>query len=82
MPVIRNDAPNKHRNKESHRTFPFNVCVARSVSKREIETSPDAQAALLKEWERLRQAGCWDETSVREWSEVADMAGRANPRRM
>jgi hypothetical protein len=27
--------------------------------------------ALQKEWDRLRAAGCWDETKVREWSDVA-----------
>ena len=51
--------------------LPWNACVARSVGKREIETNPKAQAALKKEWDRLRAIKCWDESVVREWTDVA-----------
>ena len=31
---------------------------------------------MIKEWDALRKAGCWDETRVREWADVADDARR------
>ena len=51
--------------------FPFNALVARPVSKAEIRNNPKADAALMKEWDALRKANCWDESKVREWSDVA-----------
>ena len=51
--------------------FPFNAAVARPVSKAEIRSNPKAEAALQKEWANLRKAGCWDESVVREWQDVA-----------
>jgi hypothetical protein len=45
--------PPKHRQK--YNTMPWNRCVARPVFKDEIRRSPGAQAALRKEWDRLRQ---------------------------
>jgi len=51
--------------------------VARPVGKAEIRTSPAAQQALQKEWDKLRKAGCWDEGGVREWAEVADQARKS-----
>ena len=56
----------------------FNVCVARPVHKSEISTSAGAQAALKKEWDRLRNAGCWDEKRVREWGSVSSDARKAD----
>ena len=62
---------------DSHRPFttdygiPFPARVARPVDKRERANSPAAQEALRKEWTRLRDIGCWDESKPREWSEVA-----------
>ena len=46
------------------------------MSKKEIQTNPKANAALVKEWDALRKAGCWDESRVREWSDVANDARR------
>ena len=57
--------------------FPFPVAVARSVGKREVAENPQALEAVLKEWDKLRKAGAWDESNPREWSEVAAEA-RAN----
>ena len=51
---------------EGHgRTF-----VARPVGKAERLESPGAQAALRKEWDRLRAIKCWDESRVREAYDV------------
>ena len=50
--------------------FPYSAFVARPVSKKEIKQNQKANEALLKEWEKLRKAGCWDESMAREWSEV------------
>jgi len=44
------------------------------VSKQELRSNPEAEAAVVKEWNALRNAGCWDETKVREWSDVAHEA--------
>ena len=41
------------------------------------QQNPKADAAVLKEWNALRQAGCWDESAVREWKDVAAEARRA-----
>ena len=45
--------------------------VARSVGKRELQSSAKAQAALRTEWDALRALLTWDESGVREWSEVS-----------
>ena len=54
----------------------FAACVARSASEREVTTNKAAKASLDKEWDKLRDQKCWDEGSVREWSEVAALAKR------
>ena len=48
--------------------------VARPVGKKEIEAQPKAQEAVQKEWQRLRDKRVWDESSVREWGDVAKEA--------
>ena len=55
---------------------PWNACVARPVGRKEVKESFAAQAALKKEWDRLRQAGCWDESTVQEWAGVSSAAAR------
>jgi hypothetical protein len=76
MPVA--CSPAAHRDKiddeEVINPFPFNAAVARPVSKRELGSNPAARAAAQTEWDKLRKAGCWDETMFREWSEVAQEA--------
>ena len=54
------------------------LCVARSVDKAEVSRVPEAQAALAKEWRRLRDMRTWDESGVREWAAVRDEARRNN----
>ena len=58
--------------------LPFSAVVARPVNKTEVRSTPAAQLALQKEWDKLRAAGCWDEASVREWADVAAEARRKN----
>jgi len=74
MPV----APPNTERREKAAAYPlsFSALVARSVPRREVEENPDAKKSVLKEWDKLRAAGCWDEGSVREWSDVADEARR------
>jgi len=72
MPTV--PVRNCHRVKAADGIFPFPAMVARPVSRQEVAKLPAAQAALQKEWDRLRAAGCWDETKVREWSDVASEA--------
>jgi hypothetical protein len=50
--------------------YPFSALVARSVGMKEIATNKKALDAVLKEWDKLRKAGCWDESLVREWDDV------------
>ena len=72
-----NRAPSEHRPKTAARTFPFNACIARSVTKAEIAREPAAQKAMQVEWDRLRHKGVWDESEVREWDDVAAEARAA-----
>jgi len=60
-----------HRQHISNHTFPLNACVARPVNAKEVARTPKAQEALQKEWDRLRGMRCWDESQVREWSDVS-----------
>ena len=48
--------------------------VARPVKAQEVKSSPDAQAAMDKEWASLRELKAWDEKNVREWSDVRNEA--------
>ena len=50
--------------------------VARPVGKVERLTSKRAQAALRKEWDRLRAIKCWDESAVRGSRDVEEEARR------
>ncbi len=67
-----------HRDRIAAYQYPFNVCVARPVTKKEVGTSPKAWAALTMEWDKLRAQRCWDETKVREWRDVSADAKRLN----
>ena len=80
MPVYPESYPREpHRVKNGGRIFPFNAAVARPVGKAEIARTPAAQAAMKKEWDRLRDKKVWDETKPREWRDVrreADSRGQ------
>ena len=75
MPCATELAGTKHRDKIPHVAYPFSACVARPVDRAERKEKPAAQAAIDKEWARLRALrggkGCWDESAVREWRDVA-----------
>ena len=58
MPVV--DCSDIHRDKIAPRILPFNALVARSVGKGEIRRTPEAQAALKKEWDKLVDQKVWD----------------------
>ena len=76
MPVYPEKHPREpHRAKNGVRTFPFNAAVARPVGKAEIARTPSAQAAMKKDWDRLRDKKVWDETKPREWRAVRREAG-------
>ena len=63
-----------HRVKNPAVEYPYEACVARPVSRKEVQKEAKAQAALNKEWRKLRALNTWDETAVREWSDVAAQA--------
>ena len=44
--------------------------MERPVTRKEALANPDARKALMKEWDKLRSQGVWDESKVRPWSEV------------
>ena len=55
----------------------YNACVARPVSKKEVNDNPKAKAAQQAEWQRLRTVprpdggtGVWEESLVEEWRDV------------
>ena len=65
----------KHRSKTQHSMV--NACVARPVSKKEVESNPKALRAKQAEWDRLRAVprpdggiGVWNESLVAEWRDV------------
>ena len=73
MPVLNvGPGPRPHRPKISHPyAYKGLSMVARPVNKREVQTSAKAQAALRVEWDALRALITWDETKIREWSDVS-----------
>ena len=46
------------------------------MNRKEAQASPKAKAAMDMQWTRLRNRMAWDESSVREWSDVAAEARR------
>ena len=60
-----------HREREYRNTSVYSpVFVARKVSHKERREVPKAQAAMQKEWDNLRNKGCWDESNPRDWHVV------------
>ena len=71
MPVITGQVP--HREQIVSHEYGFYACTARSVDRKERVWNKEAQAALQKEWDRLRSCGkdgCWDEKHPKERREV------------
>ena len=63
-----------HREKLGQRILSFNALVARSVGKAEIRRTPEAQAALKKEWGKLVDQKVRDASTVCEWRDAAAKA--------
>jgi len=71
--------------KQQHRTkIPdvegriHNICVARTVSKKEANANAKALAAMEKEWAKLEKQCAWLIEQVREWSDVCREAKANN----
>jgi hypothetical protein len=65
----------KHREKipdVEHRFM--QICVARSISKKEAAVTPEAMKAMDKEWDKLEKQAAWLIDKVREWKEVCQEA--------
>ena len=63
-----------HRCKRPMASFGLPAAVARPVGKKELEGSEEAKFERTKEWARLRRKKVWDESTVQEWSAVAERA--------
>ena len=74
MPCTFNEKQQSHRDKLSPFSDLFECCVARTVTKKELKENKKAQQAVQKEWDKLRGLQTWDESRVREWSDVAKEA--------
>ena len=61
----------QHRDKIPETETCLYACVARPVNKTEIAKTPNAQAALDKEWNALVSAGVWGQNTAREWQDIA-----------
>ena len=72
-PVTR-DNPVLHREKLVKRLWPFNACVARPMSKKEMMSIPDAIKARDKEWTRLISKGTFDMENPKQYKDVAARA--------
>ena len=73
MSVTR-DNPVLHREKLVKRLLPFNACVARPMSKKEMMSIPDAITARDKEWTRLISEGTFDMENPKQYKDVAPRA--------
>ena len=56
--------------------FVPNTLTVRPLNKKQVQADAVASAYIKKEWQRLRDRKVWDETIVRDWSEVAVEACR------
>ena len=51
--------------------------VARSVTRKEVDSTPAAAQSLKDEAAKLVQKGAWDPSGAREWQEVAEEARKS-----
>ena len=68
------ETPQKHRQRIPDHEVAWSALVAKPVNKKEREKIPEAQAAVDKEWAKLRDILCWDESKVQNWRDVAKAA--------
>ena len=86
MPVTHAPVVEEHReritdlywNKLGEVTMGQLALVARVVGKAEINQTPEAKAAMDKEWKKLADKSCWLEKQVREYKDVAKEAQQKN----
>ena len=78
MPVVREEAEEQRErlmtlywDKLDEVTHDQFALVARVVSQAEIDRTPEAKAAMDKEWQKLVDKSCWLEKKVREYRDVA-----------
>ena len=80
------DGPDEKEPHRDRKTWHPPCCIARTLSRKEMESCPKARKALDAEWERLRflkrphptkGVGAWDEGNVREASSVRKEAQQA-----
>jgi hypothetical protein len=79
MPLLKHhiaDRLQPPKRRQKYNNMPWNCCVARPVCGDEIRRQPGAQAALRKEWGRLRAINTWLEDEVGEWDVVGARAER------
>ena len=67
-------ATHAHRPKRDRTYYGIPGCVARPVSKLELEASPKAVKARDDEWRKLREKDVWDESVVMEWNDARKIA--------
>ena len=84
MPVL-NTTGEEHRermktlcNKKLHQIVDEMYALVAKVLSPKIAASPEAQAAMDKEWKKLVDKGCWVEKKVREFESVATEAKKSN----
>ena len=75
MPVVTGYV-SEHRPRISLMPPLYNACVARSLTMKEMTSHAAGRAAQDSEWSRLRKAGAWNESGVREWAQVSAEAKR------
>ena len=77
MPCLERDQG--HRPKDIPGLFQhLTAMVARPVSRKEMSANTKAMKAAQNEWNRLRNKTVWDETVVRNWSDVCAEARKKN----
>ena len=77
MPCLERDQG--HRPKDIPGLFQhLTAMVARPVSRKEMSANTKAMKAAQDEWNRLRNKKVWDETVVRNWSDVCAEARKKN----
>ena len=67
-----------HHEKESGEPVAYPVCVAEPINIGEALRIPDAIAAIQKEWDKLSNQECWLVNTVRERSDVKNVASSSS----
>ena len=70
VPSVPNFGQHRCKILQAHLHPVIHALVARPVGRKEIESNPDAQKSIDKEWHTLENKGAWDYKTVREWSQV------------